>query len=383
MDLATRHLIERIHQAPAKCVLALTGGGTSAAAQLLAVPGGSRTVVEVMVPYAAEALVEFLGHRPEQFCSAETALAMARRANERGRWLAPGEPVVGIGGTASLATDRPKRGEHRFHIASHVGVRGTCHSLTLTKGARDREGEETVLSAALLNLLAEAVGVADRLPLPLLPGEALQVESASERDDLSRFLRGELPTVGVMPDGRASARAPRPAVLLPGAFNPIHAGHCQLLETAARLAGGPAAFELSVTNVDKPPLSPEDVRRRLGQLAWLAPAWLTRAPRFVEKAELFPGVRFIVGADTAARLVEPRYYENSEQRMAEALDRIRALGCRFLVAGRADADGRFVELEHLAIPEAWSGLFTAIPQGQFRVDLSSTHLRGEQAGRGR
>src|SRR5262245_13694199 len=108
MDLATRRLIEAIHATPFRCVLALTGGGTQSAAMLLNVPGGSRTILETVVPYSEQALTEFLGQRPGSFCSVETSLALAQRAHARARWLAPGETVVGLGCTASLVSDRPK-----------------------------------------------------------------------------------------------------------------------------------------------------------------------------------------------------------------------------------------------------------------------------------
>src|SRR5947208_4932276 len=98
MDAA--QLAAAIYATPAKCVLALTGGGTSAAATLLTVPGASRVILEVVVPYDSESLTDFLGRRPEQFCSAATARAMARRAWERASRLAPGEAAVGIGCTA-------------------------------------------------------------------------------------------------------------------------------------------------------------------------------------------------------------------------------------------------------------------------------------------
>src|SRR6266542_3247642 len=120
MDAATRQLIERLHRAPYQYVLAVTGGGTQAAAHLLNVPGGSRTLLEVLVPYHAQALSEFLGGEPEQSCSAATAGALARSAFERARHLVPDSLVAGFGCTASLATDRPKRGDHRFHVAAHT-----------------------------------------------------------------------------------------------------------------------------------------------------------------------------------------------------------------------------------------------------------------------
>ncbi len=115
MDPALRPLIEAIHRSNFKCVLALTGGGAGAIAQLLSMPGGSRSILETVVPYSEEALIEYLGRRPESFCSMATSGEMACRAYNRACWLAPGEAVVGIGCTASLASDRPKRGDHRFH----------------------------------------------------------------------------------------------------------------------------------------------------------------------------------------------------------------------------------------------------------------------------
>src|SRR5437016_555261 len=117
MDPAQQRLVEALHAAPTRCVLALTGGGASAASALLGEAGASRTVLQVIIPYHDADLRDFLGFRPEQSCAPETALAIARRAYERAEQLAPGEAVAGLGLTASLATDRPKRGEHRFHLA--------------------------------------------------------------------------------------------------------------------------------------------------------------------------------------------------------------------------------------------------------------------------
>src|SRR5262245_19847670 len=117
MDPSIQRLIESVHRSPSKVVLAITGGGTSAAAQLLEVPGASRTILEVVVPYHHEALCEFLGQTPESFCSAATSRALAGRARDRARWLTPGEPIVGIGCTASLVTDRPKHGDHRLYVS--------------------------------------------------------------------------------------------------------------------------------------------------------------------------------------------------------------------------------------------------------------------------
>jgi hypothetical protein len=377
MDTGTRALIEAIHRAPLKCVLALTGGGTGAAADLLGVPGASRTVLEVVVPYAEAALTEFLGRRPEQFCSAATSQDLAGRARARATWVAPGEAVAGLGCTAALATDRPKRGDHRFFVTVQHGDGSTTYSLTLKKGARDRAGEEKVLDAVLLNALAEACGIGERMPPALLAGEQVEVTTGGGTGLLGPLFQGAVSALCVEADGRVIAHRQPPPVVIPGAFNPLHAGHCSLAAVAGQIVRGEAAFELSVTNVDKPPLSPEETRRRLAQFSWKAPVWLTRAPTFREKAALFLGSVFVVGTDTAARIVAPRYYGNSTEARDAALKEIRDRGCRFLVAGRMDEAGKFQGLEGVTLPTAFRDLFTAIPETAFRVDISSTQLRAE------
>jgi len=342
---------------------------------LLAVPGGSRSILEVIVPYHERSLAEFLGRQPVSFCSEETSLAIAKRAQTRASWLTPGEAVVGLGCTASLVSDRPKRGDHRLHVATHSELGSVRASLTLAKGARDRKGEEAIVDAVILNALAAAGGVAERIDVPLMAGENLQWQTAVSEQPLAQLLLGSLASVCVEQDGQFRSDAERPAALLAGSFNPVHAGHWQLAEVAGRRTRGSMAFELSVLNVDKPPLVAEEIRQRLAQFANRVEVWLTRAPTFAEKAALFPGVVFVVGADTALRLVQPRYYGNSEDAMRGALENIRSRGCRFLVAGRVNDSGQFVELDQLAIPAAHRDLFAPIAAAECRIDVSSSILR--------
>lgn len=379
MDAVLCALIEALHRSAFPFVIAVTGGGTRAVADLLAVPGGSRTLLEAIIPYSQQSLCEFLGRRPESFCSAETARLMAERARDRAAWLAPGADVSGVACTASLATDRPKRGDHRCHLAVVRPGQTWIRSLKLQKGARDRAEEEAVVDALLLNLLAESAGLAERVEPGLVPGEEIIHADALAPGALAAFLRGEVPCVGLEIDGRARAEGPLPLLLVPGAFNPVHKGHWGLARVASQMTGRPAAFELSVTNVDKPPLAPDETLRRAAQFTWRAPLWLTQAPTFVEKARLFPGAVFAVGADTAERIVSPRYYGDRTEERDRALAELRERGCRFLVAGRLDRDGHFEELQDLTIPETARDLFTPIPASAFRVDVSSTALREEQA----
>lgn len=119
-------LIQAIHRSGRQWVLALTGGGATAVGDLLAVPGGSASILEAVVPYSWPALIDWLGGKPDHACSARTARAMAMAAFQRALKLADPatgvENLIGLGCTASLASDRPKRGPHRLHEIGRAHV---------------------------------------------------------------------------------------------------------------------------------------------------------------------------------------------------------------------------------------------------------------------
>ena len=195
-------------------------------------------------------------------------------------------------------------------------------------------------------------------------------------DPLAALLAGELDRLTALGDGRLATGEAVPVLCYPGSFNPLHAGHLELARVAAELTGAALSFELSVTNVDKPPLTVQEVRARLGQFAGRSPVELTRQPTFAGKAALLPGTTFVVGADTARRLVDPAYYQGSQAAMTETIEAMWSAGARFLVAGRTDGTGRFETLADLPIPAEWRDRFRPIPEDRFRIDLSSSELRG-------
>ncbi|PNX71904.1 nucleotidyltransferase [Trifolium pratense] len=110
-----RTVVESIHSSPFQAVLYLSGGASQLLGLLLSVPGASNTVLEAVVPYSRMSLIQLLSKIPSQFCSQQTAEDMALLAYNRALKLSsPGSPVVGVGFTGSLASSRPKHGEHRL-----------------------------------------------------------------------------------------------------------------------------------------------------------------------------------------------------------------------------------------------------------------------------
>jgi nicotinic acid mononucleotide adenylyltransferase len=171
----------------------------------------------------------------------------------------------------------------------------------------------------------------------------------------------------------ATADDCRPKAIFPGSFNPMHHGHARMAAIAAERVGQSVWLELSMTNVDKPPLDFLTLRERLEPLTAFN-VCLTRAPTFVEKTELFPGATFVVGADTLIRIADERYYDNQEEQRDAAIDRLERARARFLVFGR-QCEGRFLTLANLSLPPRLAAMCESVPVEEFRDDISSTDLR--------
>lgn len=375
MDALVQRQVESLHASETTAVLVAAGGGSQALGWLLGTPGASRTVLEVLVPYAPAALADYLGFSPQQVVAPETARDMARIAYERARFLGTGGgAVAGIGCTAALATDRPKRGAHRSFISAWAVEGVTTYALTLVKGLRDRAGEDDVVSRVLLRALADVSSVDFDLPLGLDGGERLDIAMRDHGDAIEQLLAAGVKSVTIHADGAMAAEEPVRGGVLAGSFDPLHEGHEELARVAEEILGTAVTFELSIANVDKPLLEETEVRRRIAQFAGKRSAVITRATKFIEKARLFPGCTFVIGWDTAIRLVDPRYYGGAVPEMLRALTEMRRLGCRILVAGR-EQDGVFHTLEEVAVPADFADMFNPIPEEAFRHDASSTRIR--------
>ena len=326
-------LIDACAAAGMRLVVVATGGGSEALSHLVTCPGASQVVLEGAVPYARAAVDDWLGGSPETYCSSRTARLLAMAAWQRARVLAerdravrdPNAAACGVAITAGLRTRRPKRGQHRVFVAVQRLAITRVAELVLEKEARSRAEEERLAAALVLALLAAEAGCSGveanvAMPARLRPGEAVRDDRFVPPVAWQELLGGS--RVAVLAEAAVEARPASGGLIFPGSFNPLHEGHRRMAVIAEEIAERPVEFELSITNVDKPALDAMELAERTAQFIVAGPAarrlWLTRAPTFLDKVEVFPESTFVMGADTYVRLADPRYYGGSHEAARDA-----------------------------------------------------------------
>ncbi len=352
-----QQLIAQIYSTDGSVSLAITGGGVSVLAELFGTAGASNTMLEAVVPYDAQALSRFVAATSPPDCSSSTARAMAMSAYQRARSLTDSQPVYGIGCTAAIATNRTRRGSDRCHVALQGAAVTATYDLTLDK-SHTRPIQEQHCRDLILVAMARGFGISAPLP------DNTVAQQTQAPTGWQQLLAGDI---------KSTARQ-NFAGIFPGAFNPIHQGHLGMLKIAKKRLGDSVALELSIGNVDKPPLDFATMEQRYRPDLNMV---FTSAPTFLEKSALFPGATFIVGLDTITRVDDPRYYGSPEQR-DQALTLIAERGNRFLVFGRLVND-HFLTLKDSKLTEQLSGLCDEVTEAEFRADISSSALRSEAA----
>ncbi|RLA43114.1 MAG: hypothetical protein DRR06_12885 [Gammaproteobacteria bacterium] len=367
-----KNTISLIHDSPKRGVFAITGGGSEALSRLLAVPGASRTVLEAIVPYHSESLAQFLGGQPDQACSDKTARAMAMAAFQRAMALDPEadhQVLLGLGVTSALSTDRQRRGDNKVFVCIQT-LGATVEASLVLVAQRSRKEEESLVATLIIDLLAEVCGLPIDLAFPEEPDIFHRRETVA-RQAWQDLLNGE--------SNSSHDPGAAPQVLFPGAFNPLHDGHRTMIRLAETLLEKPVTLEISVFNVDKPPLDYFDLAHREAAVGEQCPLIFTHAPTFVEKSAIFPGVTFVVGVDTVKRIAQSRYYNGSMTECLEAISTIRDHGNQFLVFGRQHGDD-FESLDDLDLPEVLRSICHGVEEEMFRHDISSSQLRAKNAG---
>lgn len=419
------HFIEM--NPPCRVAMAISGGGGFFLSMMAATPGASKILLEGTITRDLDPDT-FKYDSPEAAkYASEAALEKALRLTAAGDTLFGHFSVENMTGAIGLACVSALQ-SNDLNDASRacitaMGPNGSVEvQTTLSRTAgRTRFDEDIFVSHCILTCLEHALEDAelekekvitketahgDQIQVLLPPSRPHNTEEIL-RHATDRILSGKEKSVAILPCTQTGGYKALPitvlpphSIVIPGSFNPPHDGHVQLAKSSLDATDCEVAwFEISITNADKASLQPDDVvQRLLGflKLNDMPDHWgiiITNAPLFVQKVDLLNPLQvsrsfevdplplhFVIGTDTLVRIIDPKYYDNSEDKMLQALYDMQ---CRFVVGGRLeqsktkkdDDQPVFISAEPVieGLPEDLRDKFT--PLKDFRVDVSSTELR--------
>jgi nicotinic acid mononucleotide adenylyltransferase len=302
-----------------------TGAASGLQNLLWEVPGSSAYLSGATFPYSPEEQEQLLGFMPEHFCNEDTAIDLASAAYMQSYKLGSKKPV-GLGLTASVASTRPHKGDHRAFGCVITDDKIWTKSWKLHKGCGPVQRQED-------GLFCDEVGfymLMDVLGIRNLTDYQDGTEAAKERFFLHPFFAANGKRLATMPDTKHSA-------LMSGAYNPPHEGHFGLSQQMLDTYNRRVVFEITAEPPHKDALSVQDMLKRSKLLQGNDRFFTRKTPLYIDKARAFPSVPLVMGADAAVRLLDPKWGISVQDLLKE----FKSLGTKIYVAGR-QIDGKFI-----------------------------------------
>ena len=160
------------------------------------------------------------------------------------------------------------------------------------------------------------------------------------------------------------------SIILSGSFNPLHEGHIELLKASSKEFKKNPLYEISIKNVDKSKINFNDLINRINQFKSLGKLVVTNSAKFEEKSNIFKKSIFVIGYDTALRLVDDKYYDDDFRKSLKIIEKN---NCSFLVSGRF-INKKYKKPNNINFEE-YDYLFNILSEEKFRIYISSTELR--------
>ncbi len=357
---------EKLKEANVNIHLIATGAGAGLQQQLWETPGSSVYLSGCSFPYAQDEQEELLGFKPEHFCSEEAAVDLASSAYMKA-YKFGGKNPIGIGLTASVASEKIHRGDHRVYICviTNDSVKLLHHTFEKGVGLAQRVQDGKECDAWGMWMIQDAANI-------------VNYTNATDATELARKRFFERPFFAA--NGKRLATLPMNSrlAIMSGAFNPPHEGHTSVAEHVMDQYGKTVVYEVTAVPPHKEAMTVQALLQRAKLLNGVDRIFTKGSPLYLDKARAFPGVPLVLGADAMVRMLDPKWGVEPH----ELLNEFNKLNTKLLVSGRL-IDGKFVSyLDVLDFinkkdPQLVDLALDVFKPVYGRVDISSTELRNK------
>ncbi len=386
-------LIDDLKSSNTSLYICCTGGGSGIQDILWREPGTSSYLVGAAFPYSKEEFDSFIGFKlNDKYCSQKAAVELAMAAYIRAREyciLNPGKDnPVGLGLSCATSTNRERKGQNQIHVvtANKHGFMTAVITYPSGVGEYSRHDDGDFVNEVGLAAIATAIGkekdVKHNYQFEKLSGNVKEFSSnylslcmKEIPPSLTREQFFEHPYFDS--NGTKSNVFPGSNLLfMPGSFNPLHDGHRDIAWKTGELINQQCVYMVTADSVHKKALTVSEMLDRVAMtrlerygVYQVGDILFTQNdPLFIDKAQKFPGCGFIIGYDTAARMLDPKWGPE----IVPMLHEFRKYKTRFYVCGRI-MDGELKTIKDLNYPSYFNDLFIEVPNTG--TEHSSTQIR--------
>ena len=211
--------VKNLHDSNIEFVLVFAGAGGRAIDRILSIPGSSKTVLEIIIPYSNNSLDDFLGLKPEKYVSPETAELMAKKAYDRALKLKfnDNSNILGVSITATLPTYYNKKGEIKSYIVIYHSMGLIKYEINFQNQSLSRNYYENIISNCVIKAINDFYN--NRQSLESKDININKKEYGSYFESLSN---NHLKSILIDINGEIINNFLKPSAIISGSFNPLH-----------------------------------------------------------------------------------------------------------------------------------------------------------------